>query len=438
MEEKPVPKPTPKPVEEKPVEEKPAEKTTGRIASLRSLFEKHSENIPRPAALYKSEPSSETSSKADSKAKTEAKPQPKPQPTPKQEAKEMTPKTPTTTTTTTTTTISSSPSVSPRLNPPRQIGSHLNNLLAIFQKGAREETEYRPALPRRQSVGGICVKDLASRHERDQTPRQEVRENARRMSIHIGPAKPLKMQEVVIPTIDEDQELEDLQRASETMRQARETAEQKEKQKKAMMEPLDSTKEKQKEQESEMKMKMMDDLAEEIDLGDIDIDINDLDLSGSPLQNDPLLPNLASPVLAPPGSPEGPRTPSIPGSPILHGNSMVVGEDLGMDFDAVVDEMSCALLKKEAEEKASRRQSLQTTGYSLSHIRKSMIMMMMINDDLFIAFRAIAEKATPEVVQSIFLEKSSPQTYLNSFDLMSVLQLLCDSTIVPKDVNMYI
>lgn len=63
---------------------------------------------------------------------------------------------------------------------------------------------------------------------------------------------------------------------------------------------------------------------------------------------------------------------------------------------------------------------------------------MIVNDDLFVAFRAIAEKATPEVVQSIFMETSHPQTYVNSFDLMSVLQLLCDGTIVPKDVNMYI
>ena len=53
-----------------------------------------------------------------------------------------------------------------------------------------------------------------------------------------------------------------------------------------------------------------------------------------------------------------------------------------------------------------------------------------------VGFRPVLETSEKEVVKEIFMANCAPQTVLNSFDLLSLLQQLCDGTIVPKDVNM--
>lgn len=74
----------------------------------------------------------------------------------------------------------------------------------------------------------MSVKDLAAKHEKNNPFTKEVPASARKPT-QIGRVKPVLMQEISFTTIQEDQELQSDERASEVMKAAVQAGEEKQK-----------------------------------------------------------------------------------------------------------------------------------------------------------------------------------------------------------------
>lgn len=98
-------------------------------------------------------------------------------------------------------------------------------LLNKFNTNSLLDEDEAPAMPRRQSIGGVSVKDLASSHEKSRV--LETAKKAKATQRVLGSVKPVVMQEISIPTIDEDKEYEETERASEVIKKTREEGEKK-------------------------------------------------------------------------------------------------------------------------------------------------------------------------------------------------------------------
>ena len=98
-------------------------------------------------------------------------------------------------------------------------------LLNKFNTNSLLDENEAPAMPRRQSIGGVSVKDLASSHEKSRV--LETAKKAKATQRVKGSVKPVVMQEISIPTIDEDKEYEETERASEVIKKTREEGEKK-------------------------------------------------------------------------------------------------------------------------------------------------------------------------------------------------------------------
>ena len=98
-------------------------------------------------------------------------------------------------------------------------------LLNKFNTNSLLDENEAPAMPRRQSIGGVSVKDLASSHEKSRV--LETAKKAKATQRVMGSVKPVVMQEISIPTIDEDREYEETERASEVIKKTREEGEKK-------------------------------------------------------------------------------------------------------------------------------------------------------------------------------------------------------------------
>ena len=249
----------------------------------------------------------------------------------------------------------------PRKETPPKTNSAFARLLSKFDNNAAAE-DTAPAMPRRQSLGGVCVKDLASKHEQSR-----VMENAKKAVSSkptIGRVKPVMMQEITIPTIDEDREYEETERASAVIQKTKDESE-----KKADIEEL---------MNRESIAAMFDEICDDFDKMDLDdLDLGDL----SPTPDDKTTLAKEAPKRAPPPvpaqtparKPQPPATPAPKSPPVMSLEGMGVIDDVqlddfsdDLDFDTIVAEMSKNVMEEIEKEEEEKRESRQSFGYSFS------------------------------------------------------------------------
>ena len=257
----------------------------------------------------------------------------------------------------------------PRKETPPKTNSAFARLLSKFDNNAAAE-DTAPAMPRRQSLGGVCVKDLASKHEQSR-----VMENAKKAVSSkptIGRVKPVMMQEITIPTIDEDREYEETERASAVIQKTKDESE-----KKADIEEL---------MNRESIAAMFDEICDDFDKMDLDdLDLGDLsptpDDKPTPAKEVPKTVPAEAPKRAPPPvpaqtparKPQPPATPAPKSPPVMSLEGMGVIDDVqlddfsdDLDFDTIVAEMSKNVMEEIEKEEEKKRESRQSFGYSFS------------------------------------------------------------------------
>lgn len=257
----------------------------------------------------------------------------------------------------------------PRKETPPKTNSAFARLLSKFDNNAAAE-DTAPAMPRRQSLGGVCVKDLASKHEQSR-----VMENAKKAVSSkptIGRVKPVMMQEITIPTIDEDREYEETERASAVIQKTKDESE-----KKADIEEL---------MNRESIAAMFDEICDDFDKMDLDdLDLGDLsptpDDKPTPVKEVPKTVPAEVPKRAPPPvpaqtparKPQPPATPAPKSPPVMSLEGMGVIDDVqlddfsdDLDFDTIVAEMSKNVMEEIEKEEEKKRESRQSFGYSFS------------------------------------------------------------------------
>ena len=257
----------------------------------------------------------------------------------------------------------------PRKETPPKTNSAFARLLSKFDNNAAAE-DTAPAMPRRQSLGGVCVKDLASKHEQSR-----VMENAKKAVSSkptIGRVKPVMMQEITIPTIDEDREYEETERASAVIQKTKDESE-----KKADIEEL---------MNRESIAAMFDEICDDFDKMDLDdLDLGDLsptpDDKPTPAKEVPKTVPAEAPKRAPPPvpaqtparKPQPPATPAPKSLPVMSLEGMGVIDDVqlddfsdDLDFDTIVAEMSKNVMEEIEKEEEKKRESRQSFGYSFS------------------------------------------------------------------------
>lgn len=257
----------------------------------------------------------------------------------------------------------------PRRETPPKTNSAFARLLSKFDNNAAAE-DTAPAMPRRQSLGGVCVKDLASKHEQSR-----VMENAKKAVSSkptIGRVKPVMMQEITIPTIDEDREYEETERASAVIQKTKDESE-----RKADIEEL---------MNRESIAAMFDEICDDFDKMDLDdLDLGDLsptpDDKTTPAKEVPKTVPAEAPKRAPPPvpaqtparKPQPPATPAPKSPPVMSLEGMGVIDDVqlddfsdDLDFDTIVAEMSKNVMEEIEKEEEKKRESRQSFGYSFS------------------------------------------------------------------------
>lgn len=257
----------------------------------------------------------------------------------------------------------------PRKETTPKTNSAFARLLSKFDNNAATE-DAAPAMPRRQSLGGVCVKDLASKHEQSR-----VMENAKKAVSSkptIGRVKPVMMQEITIPTIDEDREYEETERASAVIQKTKDESE-----KKADIEEL---------MNRESIAAMFDEICNDFDKMDLDdLDLGDLsptpDDKPTPAKEVPKTVPAEAPKRAPPPvpaqtparKPQPPATPAPKSPPVMSLEGMGVIDDVqledfsdDLDFDTIVAEMSKNVMEEIEKEEEKKRESRQSFGYSFS------------------------------------------------------------------------
>ena len=104
-------------------------------------------------------------------------------------------------------TQSSPPSEPKRPSPPAETPSETpapaSSIGRLMERFATQPQETpRHGLPRRQSLGGVSVRDRAAKHEKSEVFTKEAQRQAPKM----GRVKPVTMQEISCPTIQEERE----------------------------------------------------------------------------------------------------------------------------------------------------------------------------------------------------------------------------------------
>ena len=248
--------------------------------------------------------------------------------------------------------------------------SSIKKLLEKFTK-LEQDDEPRHGLPRRQSIGGVSVKDLAAKHEKNNPFTKEVPASARKPT-QIGRVKPVLMQEISFTTIQEDQELQSDERASEVMKAAVQAGEEKQKNVDDVL-------------GRESFVKLMDTMCDELmNMDDLELEAiaNEAVPSVSASQQAPQQIPIPKPIPTPQQTPSKPiPTPQQPASisqptPTPTSAPELDEEDLGLadltedlDFDAIVAEMSRDIAAEESRREEARRSSIQSTGFSLANFR---------------------------------------------------------------------
>lgn len=318
-----------------------------------------------------------------------------------------------------------------------------------------EEEEPRHGLPRRQSIGGVSVRDLAAKHEKNNHFTKDA--SSTRKPSQIGRVKPVLMQEISYATIQEDQEFQSEERASEVMKAAVIAGEEKQK----IVEDVMGR---------ESFVQLMDSMCDEL------MNMDDLELEAianesvhepasipapksipTPAPSSVPAPKSAPiPVPAPQSSPipvSAPQSSPIPipkeastPTPVSKEASIPTPptttpafdeEDLGLadltedlDFDAIVAEMSRDIATTESRKEEARRSSIESTGFSLANFSILSLFFSLLE------FTPRKDTSDLHTVEKVFTSHCSVSEGISSFEVMGILHELCDGVITPKDMNM--
>ena len=246
--------------------------------------------------------------------------------------------------------------------------SSIKKLLEKFAK-LEQDDEPRHGLPRRQSIGGVSVKDLAAKHEKSNPFTKEAPASARKPA-QIGRVKPVLMQEISFTTIQEDQELQSDERASEVMKAAVQAGEEKQNVEDVLG--------------RESFVKLMDSMCDELmNMDDLELEaianeaVPSVSTSKPAPQHAPTPKSIPTPQQTPIPKPipTPQQTAPVPQpTPTPTSAPELDEEDLGLadltedlDFDAIVAEMSRDIAAEESRREEARRSSIQSTGFSLAN-----------------------------------------------------------------------
>lgn len=250
-----------------------------------------------------------------------------------------------------------------------------------------EEVPAKPAMPRRQSLGGINVRDLASKHESSHYP-AETKANAASAAPH-GHVKPVQMLEVAIPTIQEEAEFTEDKRPSEVIQESSDAANAKIEMAQndaplrdsfAMMMDefdidLDDMEEELKSMDLPSTLSSQPTMIEHTSIStntDI-VNVKTIDIACVPADKTipPIPTTTPPPAPAPPSAPKA-APPSAPKKP-FQGAGAIDDVDFDsiedLDIDSMVEEINREQEQKKQDEEQQQRESLGKVGYSFAPSR---------------------------------------------------------------------
>ena len=273
------------------------------------------------------------------------------------------------------------PSEPQRLSPPKEApapveapapasSSSIGRLMEQFAPQAQESP--RHGLPRRQSLGGVNVRDLAAKHEKSEVFTKEAQRQAPKM----GRVKPVTMQEISCPTIQEEREASEARSSLENMmddlleiddatleemteQAIRESTSVKESVKESMRQ---STNESMKQSTNESMKQSTNESMKQSTNESIKQSMKQPTKQSTP----PPLPSTMPPTTTTPAT-----TPAEATQPTADSDDSLSLSDLAeeLDFDTIVAEMSRNIQESEARDSSARRSSMETTGYTLANLR---------------------------------------------------------------------
>ena len=253
------------------------------------------------------------------------------------------------------------PSEPKRLSPPKEApapieapapasSSSIGRLMEQFAPQAQESP--RHGLPRRQSLGGVNVRDLAAKHEKSEVFTKEAQRQAPKM----GRVKPVTMQEISCPTIQEEREASEARSSLENMMDD-------------LLEIDDATLEEMTEQAIRESTSVKESVKESMRQStneSMKQSTNESMKQPTKQSTPPPLPSTMPPTTTTPAT-----TPAEATQPTADSDDSLSLSDLAeeLDFDTIVAEMSRNIQESEARDSSARRSSMETTGYTLANLR---------------------------------------------------------------------
>ena len=261
------------------------------------------------------------------------------------------------------------PSEPKRLSPPKEApapveapapasSSSIGRLMEQFAPQAQESP--RHGLPRRQSLGGVNVRDLAAKHEKSEVFTKEAQRQAPKM----GRVKPVTMQEISCPTIQEEREASEARSSLENMMDD-------------LLEIDDATLEEMTEQAIRESTSVKESVKGSVRQSTNESMKQSTNESMKQSTNEsmkqptkqstpPPLPSTMPPTTTTPAT-----TPAEATQPTADSDDSLSLSDLAeeLDFDTIVAEMSRNIQESEARDSSARRSSMETTGYTLANLR---------------------------------------------------------------------
>ena len=322
----------------------------------------------------------------------------------------------------------------------KSISMLMEKLTNPIEDEEEEEVPAKPAMPRRQSLGGINVRDLASKHETSRyTP--EPKANPANAAPQ-GHVKPVQMIEVAIPTIQEETEYTEEKRASEVIQESANVAN-------AKIETAQN--------EASLRdsfAMMMDEF--DIDLDDMEEELKSLDIP-STLSSQPTMvehsstsagPNTLNlktieiacvppdktippaPTTAPPPAPV-PASRPAPVKP-FQGAGAIDNVDFDsiedLDIDSMVEEINREQEQKKQDEEQQQRESLGKVGYSFTPSRtlRSLTSSLEYHPK---------QEFVSSGINDAFYDVSNGKEDMSTIELSSLLRRVCDGSVTMRTVT---
>ena len=261
------------------------------------------------------------------------------------------------------------PSEPKRLSPPKEApapieapapasSSSIGRLMEQFAPQAQESP--RHGLPRRQSLGGVNVRDLAAKHEKSEVFTKEAQK--------MGRVKPVTMQEISCPTIQEEREASEARSSLENMMDDLleiDDATLEEMTEQAIHESTsvkESVKGSVRQSTNESMRQSTNESMRQSTIESVKQSMKQPTKQSTP----PPLPSTMPPTTTTPAT-----TPAEATQPTADSDDSLSLSDLAeeLDFDTIVAEMSRNIQESEARDSSARRSSMETTGYTLANLR---------------------------------------------------------------------